>query len=50
MTLINVPVILILGKYAFRALDDYKKQKKAGLSPVFHSKDIGITDELDFWK
>ena len=50
MTLINIPVILILGKYAFSALDDYKKQKKAGLSPVFHSKDIGISDELDFWK
>ena len=26
------------------------KQKKQGLDPVFHSKDIGITEELDYWK
>ena len=49
MTLINVPVIFILGKYAFRALGDYRKQKKNGLAPTFHSKDIGITESLDFW-
>ena len=49
MALINIPVICILGKYAFRALADYKKQKKAGLDPVFHAKDIGITDNLDYW-
>jgi len=29
MTLINMPIIFILGKYAFKALDDYCKQKKA---------------------
>lgn len=49
MALINIPVICILGKYAFRALSDYKKQKKAGLDPVFHAKDVGITDNLDYW-
>ena len=49
MALINIPVICILGKYAFRALSDYKKQKKAGLDPVFHAKDIGIKDQLDYW-
>ena len=50
MTLINMPVIIILGKYAFRALDDYVKQKKEGKDPVFRSKDIGIETELDYWK
>lgn len=50
MTLINIPVIIILSKYALRAMDDYQKQKKQGLDPVFHSKDIGITEELDYWK
>ena len=49
MALINIPVICILGKYAFRALADYKKQKKAGLDPVFHAKDVGIKQELDYW-
>ncbi len=49
MALINMPVIVILGRYAFRALKDYRKQKKAGLTPTFHAKDIGITDQLDYW-
>ena len=50
MALINIPVIIILGRFAIRALKDYRKQKKAGLSPVFRSKDVGITEELDYWK
>ena len=49
MTLINLPVILILSKYAFRTLNDYKRQKKNGLSPLFKSKDIGIKESLDYW-
>ncbi len=50
MTIINIPVIIILGRYAFRALKDYNRQRKAGLDPEFHSKDIGIERELDYWK
>ena len=50
MTLINIPVIFILGRYAFRALKNYSAQKKEGKEPVFLSKDIGIDDELDYWK
>ena len=50
MTIINMPVIIILGRYAFRALKDYKKQKKAGISPTFRAKDIGIEDDLDYWQ
>lgn len=50
MTLINMPVIIILGKYAFRALDNYTEQRKLGKEPVFHAKDIGIKNELDYWK
>ena len=49
MTLINLPVILILSKYAFKALDNYRKQKKNGQSPTFHAKDIGINENLDYW-
>ena len=49
MALINVPVIIILSKYAFRALKDFNKQKKHGLNPVFHAKDIGLSDNMDFW-
>ena len=49
MTLINLPVILILSKYAFKALDNYRKQKRNGQSPTFHAKDIGINENLDYW-
>ena len=50
MTIINMPVIIILGRYAFRALKDYRRQKKAGVVPVFRAKDIGINDKLDYWQ
>ena len=50
MTLINIPVIILLGRHALRALKDYRKQKKAGLDPVFRAKDIGIEKPLDYWK
>lgn len=50
MTLINLPVIAILGRYAFRALADYRKKRKRGEEPDFHARDIGISDELDYWQ
>lgn len=51
MTLINMPVILILSKYALRALKNYEKQKKAGIkAPVFHAKDINLPHDVDCWK
>ncbi|MBE6567302.1 MAG: alanine:cation symporter family protein [Ruminococcaceae bacterium] len=49
MALINIPVILILGGQAYRALKDYRRQKKQGLDPVFRAKDIGIEKPLDYW-
>ena len=49
MTIINMPIILILGKYAFRALDNYTSQRKLGKDPVFHAKDIGLPHEVDYW-
>ncbi len=49
MTVINMPVILFLGKYAIRALDDYNKQRKSGKTPVFHAKDIGLPHDVDYW-
>ncbi len=49
MTLINMPVIIYLGKYAFRALSDYKRKKKSGTPHEFCARDIGIDCELDYW-
>ena len=51
MALINLPSILILGKHAIAALDDYEAQRKEGKNPVFLAKNIGLDDsKLDFWK
>ena len=49
MTIINMPIILYLGKYAFRAIKDYDRQRKDGLDPVFRAKDIGLPNETDYW-
>ncbi len=50
MVIINIPVILILIKPAVKCLNDYCKQKKAGKNPEFKASDIGIKEDLDFWK
>ncbi len=50
MTIINIPVIVILGKYAIRTLRDYEKQKKEGKDPVFRAESIGLPHEVDYWK
>ena len=49
MTIINMPVILFLGKYAYRALKDYEKQRKEGKEPVFKAKDIDLPHKTDYW-
>ena len=49
MALINVPVCIILGGTAFKALKDYSEKKKAGKPLDFKASDIGITD-TDYWK
>jgi len=46
---VNIIAILLLGRIAFAALDDYEKQKEAGLDPVFHESNIGLHD-TDVWK
>lgn len=50
MTLINVPVIIYLGKYALRALRDYEKQRGEGKTPTFLAADIDLPFEVDCWK
>lgn len=49
MTLINMPIILYLGKYAIRTLKDYEKKLKTGGEMTFHTKDIGLPHETDYW-
>ena len=46
---VNIIAILLLGRIAFNALDDYEKQRAMGIDPVFHESNIGLTD-TDVWK
>ncbi len=49
MTLINIPVIIILSKYAVRAISDYSEKRKRGEEPVFHARDIDLPHQTDYW-
>jgi AGCS family alanine or glycine:cation symporter len=49
MAWLNIVAILLLRKPAFRAWEDYKKQKAEGKIPVFVAKDAGI-ENTDLWK
>lgn len=51
MAIINLIAILMLGKYAFLALQDYIKQKKSGVeTPVFKSSSIPGLKNADEWE
>jgi AGCS family alanine or glycine:cation symporter len=50
MTIINIPVIFILSKYAVAALKDYDKQRKEGNEPIFKAKNINLPHDVDCWK
>lgn len=50
MALINLPTILILSNKLIACLKDYKAQRREGEDPNFVSKNIGLKEELDYWK
>lgn len=51
MTVCNLIAILLLGKYAIRLLDDYSRQRKAGLDPQYHSSVCPeIADKTECWE
>ena len=50
MVLLNLPVLLILGKTALAALNDYTRQRREGKEPVFRAQDIGLEGQTDFWR
>jgi len=45
MVVINMPVILILGRTAIKALKDYTEQRKAGKNPEFKAANIGLKEK-----
>ena len=51
MALLNLIVILLLGKYAYRALEDYTIQRKKGIErPQFYKNTIHeLEDKIEMW-
>ena len=52
LTACNLIAIVLLGRYAFRLLDDYRKQKKLGIKePKFHRSQLPeLEDEIECWE
>ena len=49
MAIVNIIAILILGKWAFKALDDYTAQRKKGNDPVFVADGIEGMPKTECW-
>ena len=52
LTACNLIAIVLLGRYAFRLLDDYRHQKRQGIKePTFHRSQIPeLEGELECWE
>ena len=52
LTACNLTAIVLLGRYAFRLLDDYRQQKRQGIKePTFHRSQIPeLENEIDCWE
>jgi AGCS family alanine or glycine:cation symporter len=52
LTACNLVAIVLLGRYAFRLLDDYRQQKRRGIKdPVFHRSLLPeIENDIDCWE
>jgi len=51
MAIINLIAIVLLGKYAFIALQDYTDQKKDGIKePVFDASNIKGLENIEHWR
>lgn len=50
MTICNLAALCVLGKYAIRCLNDYRKQRKAGLDPHYRKETIPeIAAQTECW-
>ena len=49
MVIVNLVAITLLSRTAFAALQDYMKQKRAGLNPVFTKDSIKGLDDVECW-
>lgn len=49
MCIINLIAILLLGKWALKCLDDYARQRRDGLDPVFNAASIPGLPPCECW-
>ena len=50
LTTCNLVALVLLGKWAIRLLEDYRRQKKEGKDPVFHKSQLKeISDKISCW-
>lgn len=49
LAFINIPVCIVLGGVAYKALDNYVAQRKAGKNPVYNAAENGVKEKTDFW-
>ncbi|MDN3428962.1 alanine/glycine:cation symporter family protein [Microbacterium sp. APC 3898] len=49
MAILNLVVIALLGKIAFKVLEDYTSQRKAGKNPEFFAKNIPGLKNTECW-
>jgi len=51
LTACNLVAIILLGKYVFRLLDDYRRQRRQGLDPTFHRRQLPeLERDLECWE
>ena len=48
MTILNLIAVLMLSKYGFRLLQDYKRQRREGKDPTFR-KDLFPDADIEAW-
>ena len=46
---LNIPVCIVLGGVAYKALDDYTAQKAQSKNPTYNAKANGVKEKTDFW-
>ena len=49
MATLNIAVIILLGKVAFKVLDDFTSQRKKGEDPTFYAKSIPGLKNTECW-
>jgi alanine or glycine:cation symporter, AGCS family len=50
MAILNLFVILVLGKVAFKVLDDFSEQRRKGLNPVFKASSVPGLKGAECWE